>query len=56
MEYLAFNSPAAFDSQVNFFIENMLTKPQTMIYFQIAVNSTCCTFPDNYSAYKVLNE
>jgi hypothetical protein len=33
MEYLASNSPAAFDSQVYFFIEDMLSLPQKMIYF-----------------------
>jgi len=56
MEYLALNYPATFDSQVNFFIKDMLNLPQTVIYFQIAVNSTCCTFPDNFSDYSILSQ
>ena len=35
MEYLAFNSPSAFDSQVDFFIQDLLSLPQPLIYFQI---------------------
>jgi len=30
----------------------MMTLPSTLVYFNVQVNSTCCTFPDNYTSLR----
>jgi hypothetical protein len=48
-------SSAAYDQQATIYIDHMLGLPQSLVYFYVAVNTTCCTFPNDYPSYVVLD-
>ena len=48
LESAAAISPSAYNSIDDYYIKYMLGLPSKLIYFEVKVNETCCTFPDNY--------
>lgn len=59
LELAAQTSSALYDNMDISYIDFMMKLPSTLVYFYVNVNTTCCTFPDNYStqrtAYNVSN-
>ena len=49
LEKASLISHEMFDAVDDHYITFMMGLPNTLIYFNVQVNSTCCTFPDNYT-------
>lgn len=49
MDFFVNRSQEAFDTAATIYIEEMINQAEPLIFFSIEVNSTCCTFPDDYS-------
>lgn len=54
LEYASKINYQTYDLMAQNYISFMESTPSTLIYLEVAVNATCCTFPDNYPALAAL--